>query len=412
MAILSLIALLLAIVLSCIKPKINIGLVSICFAMIIGVTGGLKVKEITTAFPSDLFVMLVSICLLLNMANQNGTLDRITNYALCLIKNKITLLPILFFILALTLSAVGPGNIASVALLAPIAMSIAYRNSISPLLMAIMVCTGANAGAFSPIAPTGIINTGLINKIGITGNQIPMVIFLSSAAIQSISALLAYFLFKNYHQHTHKMSSQSPITKCQPLKRMHILTILTLLILVIGVVTTSLPIGLLSLTLALILAFTQVGDMEKAVHNLPWETILMVSGVTILVGLLDKTGALDLATTVISRYAGENIINPVLAFVTGLISAYSSSSGVVLPAFIPLLPGLATKIAGSDIVKMAIAVAVGSHMVDVSPLSTLGAMTIASHPDQGQRKKLFYQLLAWGLSMSVLGGVLAGIFLS
>ena len=93
-----------------------------------------------------------------------------------------------------------------------------------------------------------------------------------------------------------------------------------------------------------------------------------------------------------------------VAFLIGLISAYSSTSGVVLPAFLPMVPGLAQQLGGVNPLAIAASMNVGGHLVDVSPLSTIGALCIASAPTDDSRT-LFNQLLAWGLSMSVVGGV-------
>lgn len=58
----------------------------------------------------------------------------------------------------------------------------------------------------------------------------------------------------------------------------------------------------------------------------------------------------------------------VMALVTGVLSAYSSSSGVVLPAFLPMIPGLIQKLGGGNALALADSVNVGAHLVDVSPL--------------------------------------------
>ena len=74
----------------------------------------------------------------------------------------------MFFVLGAALSSMGPGNIATAALLTPIAMATASRAGIPLFLMAIMVGNGANSGALSPFAPTGIIVNGIMAK-----NQMP-----------------------------------------------------------------------------------------------------------------------------------------------------------------------------------------------------------------------------------------------
>ena len=45
---------------------------------------------------------------------------------------------------------------------------------------------------------------------------------------------------------------------------------------------------------------------------------------------------------------------------------------------------------------------VGAHLVDVSPLSTTGALCIAQNTDI---RKLFRQMLAWGMSMAVVAAI-------
>ena len=50
---------------------------------------------------------------------------------------------------------------------------IAGEAGISAFLMTVMVATGANSGALSPFAPTGIIANGQLARIGITGVEWP-----------------------------------------------------------------------------------------------------------------------------------------------------------------------------------------------------------------------------------------------
>ncbi len=412
-ALISLLALVLAIIVGCIKPKMNTGIMAIALALAIGVYGAnLPIKTIAAGFPADLFLMLISICLLFNMAEENGTLAKLSKYFISLVKGNPKLFPILFFVLTFILSAIGPGNIAATALMAPIGMAVAANSSISALLMAIMICTGANAGAFSPVAPTGIIGIGLMNKIGLNGSSVAMTVFLASAAIQSLSAISAYFIFGGYKAIKTKNLEEFLLKqKVEKFSRQQIITMLAIVVLVVGVILFKIQISLLALGLVVILSLLGIADEEGSLNNLPWGTIMMVTGITILIGIMEKTGGLDLAVRMIANISSGRTINAILALITGVVSAYSSSSGVVMPAFIPLIPGIIAKLGTGDILKMTIAVAVGSHMVDVSPLSTLGALTIASADKNENRTKLFRNLLIWGMSMSLVGAVLAFVFL-
>ena len=94
-----------------------------------------------------------------------------------------------------------------------------------------------------------------------------------------------------------------------------------------------------------------------------------------------------------------------MAPIVGIISVYSSTSGVVLPAFLPMVPGLAHQLGMVNALGIANSMNVGGHLVDVSPLSTIGALCLAGATAEESRP-LFNKLLAWGLSMSVVGAAI------
>ena len=137
-AVVSLLALLAVIVLSCFAP-INIGLLSVALAFPIGRASGLSLQAIVGGFPASLFLTLTGVMLLFAQSRANGTLDKVAARSLRLARGTRGMIPIVFFFLALVLATIGAGNIAATALLAPVAMSLAGRASISGFLMALML---------------------------------------------------------------------------------------------------------------------------------------------------------------------------------------------------------------------------------------------------------------------------------
>ena len=136
---------------------------------------------------------------------------------------------------------------------------------------------------------------------------------------------------------------------------------------------------------------------------MPWRVIMMVCGVTVLISVLDETGGLALFTRLLADISTANTVTAVMAFTTGFISIYSSTSGVVLPAFLPTVPDLAQQVGGVAPLAIASSMNIGAHLVDVSALSTLGALCMAAAPKHEDSRKLFNKLMVWGLSMSVVG---------
>ena len=169
--------------------------------------------------------------------------------------------------------------------------------------------------------------------------------------------------------------------------------------------------GLSAFVAASVLILSGLGDDTKVIAQVPWAVILMVCGVSVLIGVLEKTGGMDLFTTLLARIATPDTVNGTIAGITGLISTYSSTSGVVYPAFLPAVPGLVQKLGGGDPLQIAMSINVGAALVDVSPLSTIGALCIAALPPGHDSKRLFRQLLAWGFAMTIAGAIFSQLFI-
>ena len=270
--------------------------------------------------------------------------------------------------------------------------------------MAIMVGNGANAGSLSPFAPTGIIVTGLMAKIGMPGLQWQT--YLTNLAAHAGVAFAGYCPFGRPVSSSARRSSavsEAPHKDHDALDRDNWITLVTIFSLLTSVIFFNINVGMGAFLAAGILGLVRAADHAEAIRKIPWSVIVMVSGVTVLIALLEKTQGLALFTDLLARSLQKTSVTGVVAFLTGLVSVYSSTSGVVLPAFLPTAPGLATQLGGANPVFIAFSMNVGSHLVDVSPLSTIGALCIAAAPANVDTRRLFNLMLAWGLSMTIVG---------
>jgi di/tricarboxylate transporter len=187
-----------------------------------------------------------------------------------------------------------------------------------------------------------------------------------------------------------------------PLDRRHGVTVLVTGAWMLAVLLLRYPLGLTALAGAAILLLLRISPFKSAVRLMPWKIIALVVGISSLVSLLEQAGGLVWFQDALARTATPASAHAVVAFLMGVISAYSSTSGVVLPAFLTMVPGLAARLEGVDAFALAVTVNIGSALVDVSPLSTLGALCIAAAPP-GSDPSLFRKLLLWGLSMTLVG---------
>ena len=415
----SLAALIIAITLSMVT-SVNVGVVSLAMAGIVGVyLGGMPLAKVIGNFPIDLLLNLIGVTLLFGMANLNGTLGRVAARAVRACRGNSGAIPIMLFFIALALSSIGPGNIATTAIMAPMAMAVAYRAAVPPFLMALMVGNGAQAGALSRFAPTGIIVNANMEKIGLPGYELET--YFNNLLAHVVVTFAAYFLFGGVKLFTRRPAppamaqsdqagarAEDAIVEVEPFEARHWLTIAILAVLVVSVIWLRVHVGMAALAGAAILSLVKAADEKATIRTMPWGVIVMVCGVTVLIGVLSAQRGMDLFTELLARMATPGTVTFVIALVTGAVSAYSSTSGVVLPAFLPTVPGLAERL-NVDPIAIASSMNVGGHLVDLSPLSTIGALCIAALPNEQDGKKLFNQLLAWGLSMMIVGAVICWV---
>jgi di/tricarboxylate transporter len=385
--------------------SLNVGVLALALAWGVAWYGGIAMNEVIAGFPVSLFLTLAGVTLLFTQAQQNGTLERVAQHALRLCRGNAGLMPMMFFVLGCALATAGPGHIATTALIAPMAMSVAASAKIPAFLMAIMVGHGTTAGSMSPIAPTGIIVSGIMDRMGLAGYEWPA--YVNNLTAQTLVAFSGYFLFGGWRLFRSRYDgTDRPAPDVPRFVTAHWITLGVIGALLVGVLAFGANVGLGAFAGAVVLAACRAADHESAIRRMPWSVILMVTGVTVLIALLEKTQGLDLFTALLARWATPGSITGFIAFVTGLISVYSSTSGVVLPAFLPTIPGLIERLGGGDALAIASSMIVGGHLVDVSPLSTIGALCLAGLvPGSEDPRVLFNKLLAWGLSMTVVGAV-------
>ena len=404
----SLFALFIAIVISC-TTSLNIGTLAIGLSLIVGYYfGGVKLADIVKGYPTSLFIMLAGVTYLFAIAQTNGTLEKISKYAIKAVRGNVALLPIVLFFLAFALSSMGPGQITISALLAAPAMLLAEEVGISPLLMALVVGNGAQAGAMSPIAPPGIISASILAKMGITG--VSMVLWMNMLITHVAVSVLAYFLFGGLKLLRLKDTGQRETLRnlqVEPFTMGQIYTIIGVVILILGAVFFKVDIGMGAFMIGAVLSLIKAVDEGKAIKAMPWGTILMVTGVTVLVQLMSQVGGMDLFASIMAKVSTAYTVTMVAGFVSGLVSAYASTTGVILPAFLPLAPNLLAKVGGTDLMALISSIVVCGFVVDLSPLSTTGAVFIANAGPKADKNKLFRNMLIWGLSMSVVGAIVS-----
>ncbi|MBN2299697.1 MAG: hypothetical protein JXC31_00750 [Acholeplasmataceae bacterium] len=386
-AIISLIALVVAIAIGFWK-NINVGLISLVFALFLGYyIGGIPINTIIGYWPIKLFIMTFGITLLFSIAKLNGTLEKISKTIIYQSRGRKVLIPIIFYVLALVIASVGPGNISTSALLLPIGLIIAYQTGISMLMMSTLIILGSIAGGLSPLAPNGIValDLALINGVGDLGFRI----FLNNVLAMTIFSFLLFIALGGLKLR----GDHIEISKAGKFNKNQVITLISILVLVLWVIIGGVNVGFAGFTLSAILLILRVADQNEAISHVPWSTLLLICGTAVLIGVINELGGVTLLTTFLASLMNTHTAVPILAVLSGVMSIFSSAVGVVMPTLIPTTVNLSAEL--GNVVSPAvltITIAVASHIVTMSPFSTMGALALASSPEVVDKKKLFKDL--------------------
>lgn len=390
------IVILIAIFAAAVWLPVNMGLIGLAAALALGVFGGgLAVKDVLGGFPADLFLTLLGITYLFGIASRNGAIDWLVGRAAHALGRHTALLPVLVFLVAGVLTALGAVGPAAVAIVAPIALRLARAHGLSALMMGLLVVHGAQAGGFSPISIYGGITNKVLEGSGIAPD--PDFLFLASAAFNSAIAVLIWAFYAR--RTAAALAQPHDVPEPPALSHDQAWTLTGLAALAIGALLFKVDIGFMALMVILVLAMVAPQTQDGALKQVDWSTILLISGIVIYVSLLDKLGTIDAVSALIATVGSAALAVLLLCYLAGVVSAFASSTallGVIIPLAIPVL-------AGSTLSPIAVvsAIAIANTIVDTSPFSTNGALIVANTPEEERpamlRKLMIYAVIIVGI---------------
>lgn len=136
--------------------KINIGLVAIPFAYIIGAFFmHMKPSDVIDLWPTHIFFVILAISLFFGFAMANGTLAEIANGLLYRFRAAPVMLPVMILLVSVLISALGAGYYAVMVLMVPIALLVCRKIGINPLVGALCADCGGRWGRTLWSASTG-----------------------------------------------------------------------------------------------------------------------------------------------------------------------------------------------------------------------------------------------------------------
>lgn len=406
MAVYSLILFVAAIIIAFFR-KNNIGVL----AMTLGTIGirffGISDKQFIAGINIGLFTTLVGITLLFAIVIQTGVLDLIAKKIVGLAGKRIWLLPILIGLTGFILVGIGPGGVPVLAIIPPLAVSIARQTGYNPLMMALIGIMAMTPGRFSPLTPEGAIIISALEKSGLSQLAI-LAIIINTIMTSLVVCLVLFVLFGGHKVKAKKDMEIMAVTEKFTSNQLKALGAIVLMLVLI--IFGKVNIGLAALSCAAILLFFRVADDASCIKAMPWNTILMVLFVGALLRVVDKMGGISLMRDALASIMSPSTAASLTGFSAGLLSLVSSALSVVYPTMMPICVDLANQIGGTHPVALMSAVAEGGALAGTSPMSTGGALILAALGGELKKEftkeyqnKVFAQLLlVSGINLVVL----------
>ncbi|MGB7605876.1 MAG: SLC13 family permease [Lutisporaceae bacterium] len=395
--------------------KMNVGILAIAVAVIAGRVFGVSDKEIISSFSVSLFVTLVGITLLFAVVNQTGALELCARKVVSLAGNRVWIIPIFIYVAGFAIAACGPGAIPSLAIIPPIAVSLALAVGYNPVMLALIGEAGLMAGRMTSITPEGVLITGLASEQGIT--NVMNSVLISNTITTVLFSLVLYFAYKGFKVKSAGVTLS--IKDTDKFTSKQIISLLGMVAMLVLIIFFKVNVGLAAFFVGVTLIFFNVADETKCIKSVPWGTVLLVMGVGVLMNIVNKSGGIELLSNALANVMTPKTAAPIMGISAGLMSWVSSALGVVYPTLVPTVGAIANSVGGGvSPIALISAIGAGGSCAGISPISTGGALILtalaSNKPNfsKEEQSKVFVELFLWAVGALALIAFLAfiGVF--
>jgi di/tricarboxylate transporter len=409
------------------KTKINTGFFAISFSYLIGCfLLNLKSSEVISMWPINIFFVIFAVSLFYNFALVNGTLEKLSMHLLYGCRKFPQMLPFAIFFAATLIAGLGAGFFTVMAFMAPITLLLCEKTGMSKLIGGVSVNYGALAGANFMTSQSGIIFKSLIEAAGFADAAFAYTtsIFVTTMIIP-ILVIAGLLLLTNTSKVLSKnLSIERPEPFDQKQKTTLYLIILMMAIVLaapishiilphnktITFINSKMDIGLIAIVLSVLALMLKLADEKKVIAKVPWNTLIMICGVGMLISVAIKAGTIQLLAGWISTSMPSFLVSIALAIVAGIMSFFSSTLGVVCPALFPIIPSIVTATSINPMILFT-CVVIGAQATAISPFSSGGSLLLGSCTTEEDRSSLFPQLLFRAVPICLTASIITSIII-
>ncbi|MGP9689764.1 SLC13 family permease [Psychrobacter sp. AOP22-C1-C5] len=402
--------------------KINIGLFAIVFSYLIGCFGmGLSASEVIKLWPLKIFFVIFAVTLFYNFPLANGALEKLCSHLIYKCRHFPAFLPLAIFFTATIVAGLGAGYYTVLATMAPMILLLSKRTNLNVVMAILSVNYGALAGANFITSQSGVIFRELMRSAGVANDNT----FTYALGIFAVTFLMPVIVLSAYsfiNAKNSKIVIQSILP--EPLDRKQkqsimLIFIMMAIVLIVPILNLLMPqvqaiqflnaridIGFIAIFFVLVSLFLKLGDERTVIALIPWNTLIMICGVSMLISLGVEIGVIYELTEWLSTNVPIWMIPTLVFVISAIMSIFASTLGVVAPTLFPMVPALAVA-SGLNPLLLFVCIVVGAQSSSISPFSSGGSLTLGAaqvHIDKG---RLLNILLFKALPLDIIIGIFA-----
>ncbi len=402
--------------------KINIGLFAIVFSYLIGCFGmGLSASEVIKLWPLKIFFVIFAVTLFYNFPLANGALEKLCSHLIYKCRHFPALLPLAIFFTATIVAGLGAGYYTVLATMAPMILLLSKRTNLNVVMAILSVNYGALAGANFITSQSGVIFRELMRSAGVA-NDNTFTYALGIFAVTFLMPVIVLSVYSFINAKNSKIVIQSILPEPLDSKQRQsimLIFIMMAIVLIVPILNLLMPqvqaiqflnaridIGFIAIFFVVVSLFLKLGDEKTVIALIPWNTLIMICGVSMLMSVGVEVGVIYELTEWLSTNVPIWMIPTLVFVISAIMSIFASTLGVVAPTLFPMVPALAVA-SGLNPLLLFVCIVVGAQSSSISPFSSGGSLTLGAsqlHIDKG---RLLNILLFKALPLDIIIGICA-----
>lgn len=386
--------------------NINIGLIALVAAYLLSIPFDINNSTLLLMWPSKLFLTIFAVGMFYSFTSANGAIEKLALKIIYLFRNAPSLIPVALFLVTFIIAGSGGGPYVSTVVMSPIIISICKKTNMKPLLGALVMTFAASCASLSGISVVGLLVKNLIEKTAYAAQAsvLQHQIFINSTIFYISAFFIFYLILGGYKVKSLSLEKPEMFSKKQTASLIIVASVIVIYLLptifnfilpdnaAITLIKSKADFTFFAIIGAIFCFILKFGSEKEVFKQISWSTLILVSGMGMLVGVGEEAGIIEQISTLVTSNISLNIFPQVMAAASGVLSYVSDGPGVVYPTLYPLVAKIAC-ISDIDPGLLFTAISIGDSTTVISPFSTGGAMLLSFITEEKERNKLFVQLL-------------------